>query len=400
MASVFKRTHTAADGTVFTSKIWRIEYTDEKGKRITVAGYKDKRSTDALAAQLENNAARVRAGLPPKPLTDAAKDPHRQRAYEATVEAYLTHLRATGGPRNGLYCYEVGRCLGVLQKRWQWTRLGHIQPDQLTAYRAELVAAGRSARTCNHYHEVLRAFLNFCVAQHWLDDSPIDGIKVIAYKEHMARRRRRAYTVAELQRLLAIAPEPRRTIYAIAAFSGLRRSELAQLQKGDATPLGSAPRWHIRGAITKNGKPAYLPMLPDCAAWLLPVWTPAKAPESLLFPARPAGWTAMYPRTRTLYRDLLAAGIRRINPDGRRLDFHSFRYFFCKELGERLPIQKVKTLMRHSTIKLTADLYGQLGMEDVAEAVWTLPPLLGTAGTVTPTVTGPSQRPNTLPFTG
>jgi hypothetical protein len=44
-------------------------------------------------------------------------------------------------------------------------------------------------------------------------------------------------------------------------------------------------------------------------------------------------------------------------------------------MGERLPIQKVKTLMGHSTIKLTADLYGELGMEDVAEDVWTLPAL-------------------------
>jgi len=31
--------------------------------------------------------------------------------------------------------------------------------------------------------------------------------------------------------------------------------------------------------------------------------------------------------------------------------------------------------MRHSTIKLTADLYGELGMEDVAEEVWILPSL-------------------------
>jgi hypothetical protein len=52
-------------------------------------------------------------------------------------------------------------------------------------------------------------------------------------------------------------------------------------------------------------------------------------------------------------------------------------------MGERYPIQKVKELMRHSTIKLTADLYTDLGMTDVAEGCWQLERLfsdLPTAG--------------------
>ena len=32
-------------------------------------------------------------------------------------------------------------------------------------------------------------------------------------------------------------------------------------------------------------------------------------------------------------------------------------------------------LMRHSTSKLTADLYGELGIDDVGEDVWNLPTL-------------------------
>jgi hypothetical protein len=45
------------------------------------------------------------------------------------------------------------------------------------------------------------------------------------------------------------------------------------------------------------------------------------------------------------------------------------------QMVQILPIQKVKTLMRHSTIKLSADLYSELGTEDMAEEVWTLPNL-------------------------
>jgi len=41
-------------------------------------------------------------------------------------------------------------------------------------------------------------------------------------------------------------------------------------------------------------------------------------------------------------------------------------------MGRHFPIQQVKVLMRHSTIKLIADLYTDLGMEDMAEGAWTL----------------------------
>ncbi len=61
-------------------------------------------------------------------------------------------------------------------------------------------------------------------------------------------------------------------------------------------------------------------------------------------------------------------------------------------MGERLPIQKAKVLMCHSTIKLTADLYGELGMEDVAEEVWTLPRLSPEGGTAN--LTASSSEPS------
>jgi hypothetical protein len=74
---------------------------------------------------------------------------------------------------------------------------------------------------------------------------------------------------------------------------------------------------------------------------------------------------------------------------GRHADFHSFRYTFCSLMGRILPIQKVKVLMRHSTITLTADLYLDLGIDDTAEGVWTLPRLQQPAQ--------PPEHPGTVP---
>jgi hypothetical protein len=83
------------------------------------------------------------------------------------------------------------------------------------------------------------------------------------------------------------------------------------------------------------------------------------------------------PRIRTLNRDLARAGIAKRDAEGRQVDFHAFRYFFCTQLARSMPVQKVRVLMRHSTLKQTCDLYLQLGLDDLAEDVWSLPALGG-----------------------
>jgi hypothetical protein len=74
---------------------------------------------------------------------------------------------------------------------------------------------------------------------------------------------------------------------------------------------------------------------------------------------------------------------------------HSFRYTFCTMIGRILPIQKVKILMRHSAIKLTADLYTDLGLEDVGESVWSLPRIMpGKCGPTGGHTANPGKTPD------
>ena len=96
------------------------------------------------------------------------------------------------------------------------------------------------------------------------------------------------------------------------------------------------------------------------------------------------------PKIESLYEDLQRAGVARVDARGRHADFHSLRYTFCKTVGTALPIQKVKLLMRHLTLGMTADLYADLEMEDVAEEVWDLPPLFSR----------PEARPTAGPTAG
>jgi len=244
------------------------------------------------------------------------------------------------------------------------------------------------AGTLNKYHQCVNAFLAWCKAppRRWLANNPLDGMARAKGGRQARRRLRRAYTPEELARLLAAAPDRRRVVYEVAAYSGLRREELRRLKKCDCDPTGPRPRWHLRPEVSKNGLAWNLPMLPECAAVLRPLWAALPSPGSLVFGAgrgdekgqrgRPRNDIGPgVPKIASLYEHLRRAGVDRVDARDRHADFHSLRYTFCKTVGTALPIQKVKLLMRHLTLGMTADLYADLEMEDVAEEVWDLPSL-------------------------
>jgi hypothetical protein len=112
------------------------------------------------------------------------------------------------------------------------------------------------------------------------------------------------------------------------------------------------------------------PMLPECTAAIRQRWLECK-PTEPIFPR--------IPRSQTLHKDLKRAKIRRLDDEGRTVDFHSLRYFFCT-LGARvLPIQVVQRLMHHRDIRETCNLYLDLGLADVHEQVLKLPQALPVA---------------------
>jgi integrase len=358
--------------------LYRIDYKDQHGKRqIAGTGMKDRRAAEGLLHLVERDAQLLAAGLPAEHPEVTWKflgleQPHATtpKTWQEAQAEYLAELARRGSKPEETHYREVKRKLERIRRECNWETLLAVKKADFTRFLGRLSEAGRAPRTQNSYQETLPAFLNWCASQEWLTRSPIDGLKMLEVGESGRRRRRRAYTLAEWQALLAVAPEPRRTVYLVAAFSGFRRSELRRLQKQDCTPVGTRPRWHVRAEVTKNGRSAHLPMLPDCAEALALLWQSLPSPTSPLFVDR-CGRCSV-PHVVTLHEDMEAAGIARQDERGRWADFHSFRYFFCTQMGRRRPIQEAKALMRHSTIKLTADLYTDLGIEDVAEEAWTL----------------------------
>lgn len=257
------------------------------------------------------------------------------------------------------------RALKVLWRECTWSNLRQIRVDAFNVYLAKLQERGRGARTLNHYRECLHVFLSFCKDQRWIEIHPLEGHKKA--REHTKKRPRRAYTLDEFE-ALCTASKRHSMLYFVAGLSGLRRAELRKLEKRDLTPTGVNPTWHLRPEIAKSKRREVTPMLPDVLPIVQALWEALPSPTSRLFPR--------IPRYHTLHKDIENAKIKRFDEEGRQVDFHSLRYFFCTLLVRHLPIQTVRLLMRHRDIRQTCNLYLDLGLTDVAEAVSNLPSLL------------------------
>ncbi|HEV3260422.1 MAG TPA: site-specific integrase [Gemmataceae bacterium] len=181
----------------------------------------------------------------------------------------------------------------------------------------------------------------------------------------------------ELRRLLDAAPR-HRDRYLVAALTGLRSRELSLVEKRDFDL--AAGLWTCRPEVDKEGQGWRLPILPDLRPELARLLLALPDPTSRLFPRRLGNGT--------LDRHLAWAKIPNLDPQGRRVHFHSLRYTFCTLCARQLPIQTVQRFMRHADIRRTVNLYLDLGLEHLAAAVETLPPLFDPAA-------GPTATPHT-----
>jgi integrase len=361
MASIYRPYYTdPKTGKRKRGRTYRIAYINEAGRRVTTGGFTDKTATLSKANALERNAQRAQAGLP------VAQAEQLRKPIAELSDLYVEQMQLAG--LSEAHIKETNRLLVTLWKECEWTCLAEIRAEKLMKFLASKQQEGRGTRTINSYRDALKTFVDWCKGQHWIEENPISHVRK-ARSKGKKHKPRRAYTTEEFQTLIKATPsENRRQIYQIAGLSGLRRGELQKLERRDLSPTGKRPTWHLRAEITKGRRLDKVPMLPDVVPIVLPLWEAIDEPTGRLFPT--------WPRHQTLDQDIKRAKIKKIDSEGKCVDFHSLRYFFCTLLGRTLPIQKVKVLMRHKNIRETADLYMNLCLEDVGEEIWTPPTLL------------------------
>ncbi len=229
-------------------------------------------------------------------------------------------------------------------------------------------AQGVSPKTMNEYQSALSGFLNWMVARQRIALNPLRFVpKAATHGEK--RRKRRAFTLDELRRLITAAGE-RGVSYALAAFTGLRRSELKLLEWRDIDLKGGRSCIHVRGATTKNRKDAVIDLHTDIVTLLLPLAGGGTDPAAQVLKGR-------IPKMPRFRKDLAAAGIEYVSAKREFADFHSLR----KTFGTLLTLhhtspRETMELMRHSEMNLTTQVYLDAGQLSTGEAVLRLPSLL------------------------
>ena len=170
--------------------------------------------------------------------------------------------------------------------------------------------------------------------------------------------------------LFGLSGKQRYWLYLLASETGLRRSELLALTRGDLDLDGDPPSAQLPASKTKSRRTARIPLRLDTVAELRR-YVARLLPAARLFPVR-----ASYRAAEALRADLEAAEIPYRDGTGRRRDFHSFRLGFVTRLARAGVHPRVaQQLARHSTINLTMEVYTSLGEEAEVRAVESLPAL-------------------------
>lgn len=194
----------------------------------------------------------------------------------------------------------------------------------------------------------------------------------IARAEGEKRRKRRALTDEQVVALLAVAGVDRSLVYRVGWTTGLRRSEIDDLQWGDVRLSAIRPYIQLRAEATKARRGDRLELqgsMADALRTLRPVDVKDNA---RVFPDG-------VPPIEQWKDDLKAAGIPYKDEMNRQADFHGgTRKTLCNRLHRAgVPLAVAMRRMRHTDAKLTLVDYcddDQLGGESAL-----LPELLGIA---------------------
>jgi len=318
-------------------------------------GFTDKGATEQEAARREREAAQAAAGM----LVVDTK--HLQAPIQSHVDAWIEDLERRG--RVADYTRVVRARVEAVIDACEWLTLRNVTAESFLKW-----LAGRknlSDKSKNEYGAAVRGWCRWLVRHRRLAGSPLAAVQRIEHVEPTIERR--ALTVDEAARLLAVSPK-RRLGYLVALRTGLRRSEIRALEWRDLH-LDTLPAWiQLRASTTKARRADRLPIRSDLARELRAAKPANARPTDKVIPT--------LPRMHTMRKDLEAAGIPYVDEAGRKCDFHGLRHTYNSWLGATgTGFATQMTLMRHRDPKLTARTYQDPAALETAAAVEALPDL-------------------------
>ncbi|MBL8761533.1 MAG: site-specific integrase [Phycisphaerae bacterium] len=424
---------TAADGRVRirgTTKAYIAKFRDAAGYWVErPTGCSDETAARAMLAQLERRTELVRAGVL-TPEEDAASK-HGAESVDTNLDAWRDHLRLKGSTEHW-YTQARRRVARVATDRGV-KRLRDFTAATVERWLTDQTDQNMSAGTRNGYRQACVTFINWCVRAGRLTHNPLLAVAV-ADQRADTRRRRRAMTEEELARLLDAAQRrpladaltvrrgeakgqaqaklspatrenllrigrERALIYKTLVLTGLRKGELASITVGQIDLEGRVPYLMLHARDEKNRRGSEIPLRADLAedirSWLADRLTGAQQAARDAEEPIPAALANDEPLfdvpgglIRIFDRDLVFAGLARVenrggkevviktDDRGRTIDVHALRHTFGTHLSKAgVPLRTAQAAMRHSDPSLTANVYTDPKLLDVAGAVASLPDL-------------------------
>jgi integrase len=381
--SVRKRKWTSRSGEEKTA--WIVDYVDQDGKR-HIETFQRKKEADAREAKVRVDVSKGIFSAPSDSITVAG-----------AAEKWINDVKAAGRERSTIYQYQNHIDLHIVPRIGR-VKLAKLTKDAVKAFRDSLIneAENNAAalKQCSRplARKVLTSFKALLKAANYAHLTP--GVSLGRTKREFKIEAGRDFPEpGEVKRVIEAAKKPRhRALLLTAVLTGLRASELRGLRWSDVDYLKAeelhvrqrADRYNAIGPPKSEAGTRTIPLAPELVH-TLKRWKLAcpKAKAGLVFPTSTGRIEHHSNMLRSLAPVMKAAGV--VDVDGKpKYALHAFRHFFAswcinpKERGGReLTPKVVQTLMGHSSIVITLDLYGHLfptgsDRSELAEATRTL----------------------------
>ncbi len=346
-------------------------YKDENGIERRVPLATDKASAQAMLNEIVKKVERRMAGIIDR------FDAQRTRPLSEHLTDFETHLRSKGVSAHQVksVLYRARRIIDGCKAKV----IGDFLASRVTTFLAELRKGGLSIQTSNHYLRSIKQFTRWMVKDQRNGDDPLAFIAMMNVRTDR-RHDRRPLTDAELKAVLEAAQKgkpsmklsgpDRAMLYATAAYTGLRTSELASLIPASFNLKSTPSTVTVQAAYSKHRREDVLPVHPSLAEMPRP-WLATKPANK---PVWPGQWAKNKSGGKMLQRDLEAAEVPYVDENGLYADFHALRHTFITNMVKSGVAPKTaQSLARHCTIDLTMNVYTSLTVNDQAEALAALP---------------------------
>ena len=343
MASLVKR-----------GKVWYVKMYDAAGKQRWHKGYRDKAQTEKMERALEDQKSAIRSG-DVDPLEAERRRRERPKPAAVQITEYEESLKAAGRSANHVSytvadirkCYAFAGC----------TQVSALSRKDVDRWVLSLMSDNDSPRTINRRIGSVQAFLRN------LHETGTIGEYVLArYPKRPVKgtekRKRRAMSAGECERLIASTPEPRKLLYRFALGTGFRYSEIASLTPSSVNFEQRTVT--VRASDAKNKSRDQTVPLHASLHEGLRALCQGKDRDVPIF-AMPRKADA----ANQLRADCKAAGV-----DAAGVDFHALRHSFITRLAEnRVHPAVLKTLARHSQLETTLNYYVHFRQSDEINAI-------------------------------